>query len=207
MRVDEFLNPLPVLCQINLGSLALLFTVRKQIFLKLGDLGRHMWMVDDGGEVTRTEERRVTMSDPLPDPAMVGVFAPMSPHVGAPTRSGIRRLARDEGSNIRGNSARQIAALQRAERDLLITAWTIAQMAVGGLAFCLLIVYLLAREQYFTSSWPVFVQTAPSLPTPRLILSLQTRILLLFHDVGVLLFYSRLQHIRHSQLVFEFGQP
>ncbi|KAK4702459.1 hypothetical protein P7C70_g3759, partial [Phenoliferia sp. Uapishka_3] len=150
-----------LLALINLGSLVLLFSVRRQISFKITELAGHLW--------TRAVENDdaddwAIDSSPFEDTNFVSgqtsKYGPPTIDIclaesAGPTRSEIRKMAKLEAGGPRGESAKQIAALQRAERDLLILAWTIAQLAIGGTIIVLAISVLLGRKTYFNSSWPL----------------------------------------------------
>ena len=147
--------------------------MRRQISLKLSDLAKHVWLT------TAAEPDQSDHSDPTTT-ATSGHRRTLDSELelssANPSRARIRKIARLSGTP-RSESARQLMGLQVAERDLvsfqrflltslnsyyglsgslqLIIAWTLAQLGGGGGAVCLLITVLVARDQFFNSSWPL----------------------------------------------------
>lgn len=133
-----FTNVLP---QVNVGSLALLFAVRQQINLKTSELRGHVWTRAIATAVVESEARSAGNS--FGDDGKEDL-----------SRSAIRQLARAEPDTARGHSASQIATLSRAATDLLIIAWTVAQIASGASVVTLAITILLIRRTFFSTPWP-----------------------------------------------------
>ena len=125
--------------QVNLGSLALLYRVREQITAKLDELAGHVWT------------KALATTDPVCDLE----FDHSAPTAAEATlsRSGVRHLARTDGGP-RGDSARYLASLQRAQFDLLVIAQTVSNISLGGAVLTLALSILLARETFLTLPWP-----------------------------------------------------
>ncbi|KAL8292724.1 hypothetical protein RQP46_001336 [Phenoliferia psychrophenolica] len=134
--------------QINLGYVALFLTLRRQIFAKVGAIEHHTWSAAlntpalGGGHFGSADD---TTSTTAPPTAAAGCM---------PSRSAIRAMASEEEDfGPRGENARQIQTMQRAERDLLVGAILISQVAGGSTLFCTAMSILNGKLMFFSQRW------------------------------------------------------
>ncbi|KAM0749879.1 hypothetical protein T439DRAFT_326774 [Meredithblackwellia eburnea MCA 4105] len=153
---------------INIGSLSLLFTVRKQIQAKMGAFGEQGKYNNAAGE-EGLEGVPAAAGGASTSGAGRGSGSGTGSGSGhhrsgegsghgsgsGPSRAQIRRMARGEMQTAVTEHARQIASLQRAERDLMVVAFSIMALSSGGTALCFLVAVLIRQDKFFTLPWPV----------------------------------------------------
>ncbi|KAK4704970.1 hypothetical protein P7C70_g1229, partial [Phenoliferia sp. Uapishka_3] len=159
---------------INFGSLALLFKVRRQIFVNTKELGRHIWVQEDPSEDIATLEATIidgTVSF-SPDLESSTENVPYQ----TPTRSQMRSIACAPAEGGRSEQARQIVNLQKAERDLYVVAVTTSVLAGGGVINSIIPAIIGRRQDFFLLPWPelefLYFYVAWSLPLIFLIFNI-----------------------------------
>ncbi|KAM0751675.1 hypothetical protein T439DRAFT_324874 [Meredithblackwellia eburnea MCA 4105] len=125
-----------IINSVNVGSLALVFLVRRQISSKIHSLSDGLPQVPgESGSVSGIEERHLG-----------------SDSSGRPSRQELRQMAHAIQSE-KSEGARQIVSLQRAERDLTILSVTIGFFSVSGTAYAVLQAVMYWKDMYFSASW------------------------------------------------------
>lgn len=137
--------------QINVGFLTLLYTVRRQIFLKVADLKSRAWSSEIPTDTIMSEKS--------------GSIAPTaSRSAGRPSisRSIVRDMASSTGLANATQQARDLQGLQKAEMDLAVVACSVIMLSVGGLGVCLQIAILNGKRMYFTQVGLCSTMTSPT---------------------------------------------
>ncbi|KAL8279591.1 hypothetical protein RQP46_007904 [Phenoliferia psychrophenolica] len=122
---------------INFCFLALIFTVRRQIAMKVSGIGSHHWTS------STTESSKSTSSIPTKQRKQ------------SISRSAVRELASSDAVASAAQQARDIQGLQRAELDLAIVAMMVVIIGIGGFGVYVKLVILCATKTYFRQIWPV----------------------------------------------------
>ena len=131
----------------NFAYLALLWTVRRQIGMKVGDLKSAVWksVVSDAPTGSMMSDNSTKLpTDSTKDKRV---------RKQSVSRSVVRNLANSDDLSQSMHQARDLQGLHRAEMDLAVIALSVIILGVGGFGVTMDIAILNGQRAYFTQRW------------------------------------------------------